>query len=296
MAHAHTETAAGRNATRLAIVLGLTSAYMLVELVAGLVTGSLALLADAGHMLADVAGLALALVSIKLAALPATPRRTYGYHRIEILAAVSNAILLFGVSFYILYEAYQRFRSPPEVSSLPMLAVATVGLGVNLVGMYLLRDAAHESLNMKGAYLELLADSITSVGVIVSAVIMLTTQWYYADPLLSAAIGVFILPRTWGLLRDAVNVLLEGTPSDVNLASVRAAIEAVPGVAGVHDLHAWSLTSGVNALSAHVVVAGDTGRGDVRRAIQALLLTSFKLHHITIQTEHPGDEACEAHL
>ena len=229
MGHNHAHTPAGKNKRRLTIVFGLTALYLVVEVIGGLLTGSLALLADAGHMLTDVAGLGLALVAIRFAKRPATPERTYGFYRVEILAALANAVVLVGISFYILYEAYQRFRDPPEVQSGMMLLVAFVGLIVNIIGIYLLRSASEESLNMKGAYFEVLSDMLTSIGVIVAGVIMLTTGWYYADPLISAGIGLFILPRTWMLLRDAVGVLLEGTPSDINLAALREAISGLLG-------------------------------------------------------------------
>lgn len=296
MGQQHSLTAAGKNKKRLAIVLGLTTTYLAAEVVGGLLTGSLALLADAGHMLTDVAGLALALLAIRFAESPATPERTYGYYRIEILAALTNAIILIGISLYILYEAYERFRNPPEVESGAMLAVASVGLAVNIVGIYLLRSASEESLNMKGAYFEVLSDMLTSIGVIVAAVIMITTGWYYADPLISAGIGLFILPRTWLLLRDAVGVLLEGTPSDVNLTGLRQAIGAVPGVADIHDLHIWSLTSGVNAMSVHAVISDHDLHDEVLAAIQKSVTSEFKIAHATVQVECQGYEASETHL
>ena len=296
MSQDHAGTAAGRNKRRLTLVFGLTSLYLVAEVVGGLVTGSLALLADAGHMLTDVMGLALALVAIRFAERPATPERTYGYHRAEILAALANAVVLIGISLYILYEAYQRFRNPPEVSSGVMLGVAGVGLVVNLVGMYLLRAGSGESLNMKGAYFEVLSDMLTSIGVIIAGVVMLTTGWYYADPLISAGIGLFILPRTWKLLREAVGVLLEGTPADVNLTAVREAMAGVPGVAGVHDLHVWSLTSGTNALSAHVVVAPGAAYEGVLAAVHERVTGGFTIAHVTVQVEPPGWERAETHL
>jgi cobalt-zinc-cadmium efflux system protein len=281
-------TAAGRKKGRLAVVLGLTTVYLVAEVVGGLLTGSLALLADAGHMLTDVGGLALALLAIWLAERPATPERTYGYYRAEILAALANAVVLFAVSFYILYEAYRRFLDPPEVASGWMLVVAAIGLAVNLAGMALLRSAAGESLNMKGAYFEVLSDMLTSIGVIAAGLIMWTTGWYYADPLFSAGIGLFILPRTWKLLMDAVHVLLEGTPSDVNLAAVREAIAGTAGVAGVHDLHAWSLTSGSNALSVHVVLGDGADPGSVLADVRRRIVEGFPIAHTTIQVEPAG--------
>ena len=288
-------TAAARHQRRLALVLALTATYLVAEVVGGLLTGSLALLADAGHMLTDVAGVALALVAIRFAARPATAERTYGFYRAEILAALANAVVLIGISFYILYEAWLRFRNPPTVESGAMLWVAGIGLVVNLVSMRLLRSASTESLNMKGAYFEVLSDMLTSIGVLIAGVIMLTTGWYYADPLVSAGIGLFILPRTWKLLREAVGVLLEGTPADVNLAAVRATIAGVPGVAGVHDLHAWSLTSGTNALSAHVILADGAAYADVLRAVHAAVTSAHPIAHATLQLEPPGWETGETH-
>lgn len=296
MGHGHSHTPAGKNKKRLVIVLALTTAYLVAEVVGGFLTGSLALLADAGHMLTDVAGLALALMAIQFAERPATPERTYGFYRVEILAALANSVVLIGISVYILYEAYQRFRNPPEVHSKAMLAVASIGLLINLVGIYLLRAASKESLNMKGAYYEVMSDLLTSIGVMVAAVVMLTTGWYYADPLISAGIGLFILPRTWMLLRDAVGVLLEGTPSDVNLASLRESIASVDGVASVHDLHVWSLTSGVNAMSVHAVLADHALHDEVLAAVQKRVTHDFKIAHATVQVECQGCAAYETHL
>jgi cobalt-zinc-cadmium efflux system protein len=296
MGHGHSHTPAGKNKKRLAIVLALTTAYLIAEVVGGLLTHSLALLADAGHMLTDVAGLGLALLAIQFAERPATPERTYGFYRVEILAALTNGVVLIGISIYILYEAYQRFRNPPEVQSGVMLGVASVGLIVNIVGIYLLRAASEESLNMKGAYFEVMSDMLTSIGVIAAAIIMLTTGWYYADPLISAGIGLFILPRTWLLLRDAVGVLLEGTPTDVNLAALREAIGTVAGVADVHDLHVWSLTSGVNAMSVHTVLADHGLHDEVLAAVQKRVTADFKIAHATVQVECKGCSAYETHL
>lgn len=289
-------SAAGKNKRNLKIVFALTATYLIAEVIGGLLTNSLALLADAGHMLTDVAGLGLALFAIRFAERPATPERTYGYYRVEILAALTNAVVLIGISFYILFEAYERFRNPPEVASKTMLLVALVGLVVNLVGMYILRKGSAESLNMKGAYFEVLSDMLTSIGVIIAGVIMWTTGWYYADPLISAGIGLFILPRTWVLLREAVGVLLEGTPSDINLTALREAISNIPGVAAVHDLHVWTLTSGVNAMSAHVVLADGATHEDVLAAARRFVTTNFKVAHVTLQVEAKSCEAAEVHL
>ncbi|MBX9581620.1 MAG: cation diffusion facilitator family transporter [Gemmataceae bacterium] len=294
--HAHGTTPAGRNEKRLTVVFVLTAFYLVVEVVGGLLTNSLALLADAGHMLTDVAGTGLALLALRFARRPASPERTYGFYRAEILAALTNAVVLIGVSLYVLYEAYRRFREPPEVQSLPMLAVAAVGLAVNVLAMWLLRAGSGESLNLKGAYFEVLSDALTSVGVIVAGVVMWATGWYYADPLVSAGIGLFILPRTWNLLREAVGVLLEGTPADVNLTAVREAIAGVPGVAGTHDLHVWSLTSGMNALSVHVVLAAGADLAAVLTGVHGRVTGGFPISHVTVQAEPPGWQEGETHL
>jgi cobalt-zinc-cadmium efflux system protein len=300
MAHDHDHGAdrssAAKNKNRLALVLGLTTLYLVAEIVGGFLTGSLALLADAGHMLTDAGGLALALFAIWLAEKPATPERTYGYYRAEILAALTNAVVLVGVSFYVLYEAYQRFKNPPEVASGTMLWVALIGLCVNFVGLLLLRKSSKESLNLKGAYFEVVADLLTSVGVIVAAVVMWATDWYYADPLISAGIGLFIIPRTWLLLKDAVGILLEGTPSSVNIANLRAALEAIPGVTGIHDLHVWALTSGINAMSVHIVLKELSLHQSVLTQVQKRVSTDFRISHVTVQTELEGCEKTETHL
>ncbi|GAA4388496.1 MULTISPECIES: cation diffusion facilitator family transporter [Hymenobacter] len=294
--HGMSGSAAGRNKRQLTIVFFLTLTYLVAEVVGGFWTGSLALLADAGHMLTDVAGVGLALLAIRFAEKPATPERTYGYYRFEILAALTNAVVLILISLYILYEAYFRFLDPPQVESTSMLWVAGVGLLINLYCMYLLRQGKSESLNMKGAYFEVLSDMLTSIGVIAAGVIMLTTGWYYADPLLSAGIGLFILPRTWTLLKEAVGVLLEGTPAEVNLETLRQGLLAEPGVAAVHDLHAWSLTSGVNAFSAHVVLAEGAQHDEVLARTHAYVTSKFAIQHATIQVERGGFAQHETHL
>jgi cobalt-zinc-cadmium efflux system protein len=295
--HAHGgQSAAGKNKKNLAIVLGLTSLYLAAEIVGGLWTGSLALLADAGHMLTDVAGLGLALLAIWFAEKPATPERTYGYYRFEILAALTNAVVLIGISLYILYEAYERFKNPLEVQSGGMLIIAAIGLVINIVGMFILRAGSQESLNMKGAYFEVLSDMLTSIGVIIAGIIMLMTGWYYADPLISAGIGLFILPRTWALLKESVAVLLEGTPTDVNLENLRESLAKIEGVAGIHDLHVWSLTSGVNAMSVHAVLLSDDQHDAVMTRVHDFVTKNFKISHVTVQTECEGYAEHETHL
>ncbi|HEX3175975.1 MAG TPA: cation diffusion facilitator family transporter [Methylomirabilota bacterium] len=284
--HAHGRTtAATRSRPALVATLGLTAGFMMVELVAGIWTGSLALVADAGHMLTDAAALALALFASWIAARPPTPAKTYGYYRAEILAALVNALLLLVVAGGILYEAWHRIRAPSTVLALPMAAVAMAGLGVNLVGIWLLRRGAGESLNVRAAYLEVLNDAFSSLAVLAAAGVVLVTGLTVADPLASAAIALLIVPRTWGLLRQAVNVLLEGTPAHLELAEIEAAMTAVAGVRRVHDLHVWTLTSGREAMSAHVVVADVRESERLLQALHALLHARFGIDHTTIQLE-----------
>ncbi|MEZ5346933.1 MAG: cation diffusion facilitator family transporter [Pyrinomonadaceae bacterium] len=295
--HGHPEiSAAGKSKKKLILVFGLTATYLIIEVVGGLLTGSLALLADAGHMMTDVAGLALALLAIWFAEKPATPKRTYGYYRFEILAALTNAVILIVISVFILYEAYERFLNPPEVKSDTMLVIAIIGLVINLIGIWLLYDSSKQSLNMKGAYFEVFSDMLTSIGVIVAGLIMMVTDWYYVDPLLSAGIGLFILPRTWKLLMSAVNILLEGTPSDVSIAQLRQTLEKTEGVIEIHDLHVWSLTSGVNAMSVHAVLSDDSEHDEILKRVHDKCVSDFKFFHITVQTERGDFAAHETHL
>ncbi len=294
--HSHTHSSASKNKKRLMMAFGLTTFYLIVEVIGGLLTNSLALLADAGHMLTDVAGLGLALLAIKFAERPATPERTYGYYRVEILAALTNAVVLIGISFYILYEAYERFRNPPQVQSKEMLLIAVVGLLVNIASIFVLKAGANESLNMKGAYFEVLSDMLTSVGVIIAGIIMWLSGWYYADPLISAGIGLFIFPRTWALLNESIGILLEGTPSDINLASLRETINKIDGVLSCHDLHVWTLTSGINAMTVHVVMQNTTTAEQLRKLVQKQITSAFKISHVTVQVEEEGCAESETHI
>ena len=285
MAHADRPTAAAGSRGRLTVTLVLTVAFFLVEAAGGLWTGSLALLADAGHMLTDAAGLGLALFAIWAAARPPTPEKTYGYYRVEILAALVNALVLLAVAGGILVEAYRRFLAPPEVAAGPMLAIAALGFVVNGACAWLLREAAGGSLNVRAAYLDVLVDALSSLAVMAAAAVVLLTGWRLADPLASAAIALVIVPRTWALLRQAVNVLLEGTPAHLDLAEIEAAMRRVLGVRRVHDLHVWTLTSGREAMSAHVVV-GDVGESDrLLRELHEVLHARFGIDHTTIQLE-----------
>lgn len=281
-----------QNQKRLSWVLGMIVVYMVVEAVGGWLTGSLALLADAGHMLADAAGLGLALFALKLAAKPATPAHTYGYYRAEILVSLLNAVLLLGISIYILYEAYHRFLEPPPIASKEMLVIATIGFLVNVAGLFIIKQGVVDALNMRMVVLELMADMVASLGVIAAALITWKTAWPYADPLVSVAIGLFILPRTLHLLKEAVGILLEGTPSHINPTRVRDTLASVPGVVSVHDLHVWTLTSKVHLLTVHVVIDDATHSFAILSALQQKIYKEFKIHHATIQIEPPNAEAC----
>jgi len=278
------------NQNRMGAVFILIVVYMVIEVIAGFATKSLALLADAGHMLTDAGAIGLALLAMGFARRPATQKNTYGFYRMEILAALINAVILLGISFYILYEAWERFKNPPAIQSIPMLIVATIGLGVNLFSMKLLHAQAEHNLNIKAAYLEVLSDMLASIGVIAASLIMIFTHWYYADPLISAGIGLFILPRTWNLLNQSVHILLEGTPLHIKLDEVEAAIQSVDGVKAIHDLHVWTITSGIDSLSAHIAVDVNAHHHKILTALQELLQARFKISHTTIQLE---EERCK---
>ena len=278
-------SSASRHMGRLSWALGLTVGLMVLEVVGAIWTASLALLADAGHMLVDVGGLSMGLFAMWFARKPPTPTMTYGYFRMEILAALANCVALFLVAGYIFYEAFQRVWAPPQVLSGPMLAIAGFALGVNLCAMGLLHRGADESINLRGAYLEVLSDALGSLGVILAAVIIQTTGFLLADPLISAAIGLFILPRTWGLLRQTVHILMEGIPPHLDLGEIEASMTTVEGVRAVHDLHVWTLTSGKEAMSSHVVVESLAGGDRILRDLHKLLHEHFGIEHTTIQLE-----------
>ena len=285
MVHGHRATAAARSRGRLTTTLTLTGAFLVVEVGAAFWTGSLALAADAGHMLTDVGGLALALFAMWIAGRPPTPAKTFGYYRAEILAALVNAVVLMVVAAFILVEAYQRVLAPRELAGPAMLTVALLGLGVNLAGALLLHRTAGTSLSVRAAYLEVLADALSSLGVVLAALVVTFTGWTMVDPLVSAAIALFIVPRTWRLLAQAVNVLLEGTPAHLELGEIEAAMVDVPGVRRVHDLHVWTLTSGREAMSAHVVVDDVTESQRLLDTLHAVLHARFGIDHTTVQLE-----------
>jgi cation diffusion facilitator family transporter len=297
--HAHVPVTAGAlHRRQLVLVLVLTLGVMAAEVLGALISGSLALLADAGHMATDAAGIALALGAVTLAQRPARGRRTFGWQRLEILAAVANGLLLLVVAGYVLVEAVRRIGQPPQIDSGLMLAIAAVGLAVNLVSLAVLHRGRAASLNLRGAYLEVLADALGSLAVIVAAVVIATTGWTAADVVASVVIGCLVLPRAWHLLREALDVLLEAAPRGVSLDEVRKHILAVDGVLGVHDLHAWTITSGLPVLSAHVVVTDEAlAAGHGGRILDALcecLGEHFDMAHCTFQLEaaaHAGHEA-----
>jgi cobalt-zinc-cadmium efflux system protein len=263
-----------------------------VEVIGARVTGSLALLADAGHMFTDVAGISLAVLAVTFAARPATPERSFGYYRLEILAAVVNAVLLLGIAVLVLVEAWRRWMEPPGVDGRVMLLFAAVGLVANIIGLLVLRGGAKESLNVKGAYLEVLGDLLGSGAVILAAGVIAVTGWLRADPVASALVALMILPRTWILLREAVDVLLEATPKGIDLAEVRRHVLDTPGVVDAHDLHVWTITSGMPVLSVHVVVddrAWQEGGGEgVLDALGSCLADHFDVEHCTFQLEPAG--------
>ena len=280
--HSHSESRSGQQ-KNLLIVLLMTGTFMVIEVVGGLFTGSLALLADAGHMLTDVAALGLSVFAMWMAARPSTPEKSYGYHRAEILAAVTNAVVLLLLSVWILYEAYQRVFEPSHVLGVPMLLIGLIGLAVNVVSMKLLVGESTSSLNVRSAYVEVLSDAISSLGVILGGVTIWLTGWFLIDPFLSAGISVFIVWRTWSLLTQSVHVLMEGVPTHLDAKAVGQAMVAVPGVKGIHDLHIWTITSGLDALSSHVVVPVGEDRDEVLERLQSLLRDRFGIDHVTLQ-------------
>ena len=290
--HAGHNHGAGASTKRLAIALSLTSVFLAAELVGAFLFDSLALLSDAAHMFTDSAALAIALAAVKIGQRPPDDKRTFGYRRFEILAAAFNAILLFVVAGYVLIEGIGRFFDPKPVESVGMLTVATIGLVVNIISMRVLAGGKDDSLNVKGAYLEVWADMLGSLGVIAAAVAIYLTGYNWIDPIVAIGIGLWVLPRTWVLLRDTTHILLQGVPRGFDLKSIRTKIREVPGVTGVHDLHIWSVAGDDASLTAHIAIADGSDSEITRRAVVGLLETQFNIHHATIQTETEpcGDE------
>ena len=294
---------------RLKIVLLLSSSYFGLSMITVLTTGSLALLSEAGHVLADIGGIALALFAVIYTRKPATPQRTYGFYRMEILASFVNSLILALLSVYILYEAFGRIFEPPQIESFPIIIVAAIGLVLNFSGMLLLNNSRHhhhhhppihnnhsddntdrqneqeEILNFKAVYLEILSDTIGAAGVIAAGMIMLTTKFYLADPIISIVLALFMIPRTWSIMKKAIHILMEGSPYNIPHERVKEAILGIKGVTGIFELHIWTITSGMNSLSAHVVVIDTSKAQAILQEINAILEKEFKITHSTIQIE-----------
>ena len=294
--HSH-GVGAGQSEKPLWIALTLTSLFLTTELVGGILTNSLALISDAAHMFTDAAALAISLVAIRIGRRPADSQRTFGYYRFEILAAALNAILLFLVALYIVYEAYQRLQSPPEIESGTMLIIAAIGLVVNLISMRLLSAGKDSSLNMKGAYLEVWSDMLGSIGVIIGAIVIRYTGWGWVDSAIAVGIGLWVLPRTWVLLKESMNVLLEGVPEGVGVAEISTAICARAGITSIHDLHVWSISSGKTSLSVHVVSMDTPSTWPALVAsLRDMLASDFSIHHTTVQVESsPCEQSSTLH-
>ena len=279
------------NAKKLTFALILTSTFLVIEVIAGFITQSLALLSDAAHMFTDAAALAVALVAIKVGKLPADSKRTFGYQRFEILAALFNALMLFVVAIYILYEAYQRFSQPPDIQSGGMMIVATIGLVINLISMKILFSSSQESLNIKGAYLEVLSDALGSVGVIIGAAIIYFTGWMWVDTLIAIFIGFWVLPRTWILLKQSINILLEGVPDEIDIENLRNDLLKLKGVESIHQLKVWAITSKNVHLTVHLF-APQADRNELYKDALEMLTHQHGITEMTLQIE---DDECIAH-
>jgi cobalt-zinc-cadmium efflux system protein len=288
--HEHHDHRHSSNRRVLITVLVLTVVYMLAEAIGGWLTNSLALLSDAGHMLTDVVALALALVAIWFSSRPATESKTYGYYRMEILAALANGAALLAISLFIFYQAFQRIREPEQVAGFDVLLIAAGGLIINAVSAWLLYSASEQNLNMRGAFLHVVSDALGSVGAIVAGILIWRWNWSIADPIVSVAVCMLILYSSWRLISESVNILLEGTPSHINVRSIVESIEQVPGVIDVHDLHVWTISSRKEALSAHVTIEPGASHKRTLEGLQRKLRTGFNIGHMTIQLETP-DEA-----
>ncbi len=288
--HSHAQVTEG-NAKKLSLALALTVSFLVVEVIAGFMTQSLALLSDAAHMFTDAAALAIALVAIKIGKLPADNKRTFGYQRFEILAALFNALMLFAVAVYILYEAYQRFSHPPQIQSLGMLVVAVIGLIINLISMSILFSSAKDSLNVKGAYLEVLSDALGSIGVIIGALIIYFTGWVWLDTVIAVLIGFWVLPRTWILLKQSINILLEGVPEEIDIEKLRNDLLKLNGVESIHQLKVWAISSKNVHLTVHLL-APCTDRNELYREALEMLQHEHGITEMTLQIE---DDVCAAH-
>ncbi|UXF67630.1 cation diffusion facilitator family transporter [Rhodococcus qingshengii] len=287
----------GKHVNKLWIAAGLGLVTFVLQVTVGLFTSSLALLSDSAHVFTDIFGIFMALAAILVAQRAARrPDRTFGMYRTEVFAALANAILLFAVAGWVLYEAASRFTDPPEVPGLPVAAVAVVGLAMNVIAFLMLRSGAKESINIRGAYLEVMADMVGSIGVLVSGLVTLAFGWRYADPVIGVAIGLFVLPRAFNLGRHAVRILLQQAPDRIDVTSIIEKINALPGVVDAHDLHVWTLTSGMEVASVHVTAVSDADPTTVLAATRTLLAEVFELGHATVQVELQGSDGKCAEL
>ena len=287
----------GKHVNKLWIAAGLGLVTFVLQVTVGLFTSSLALLSDSAHVFTDIFGIFMALAAILVAQRAARrPDRTFGMYRTEVFAALANAILLFAVAGWVLYEAASRFSDPPEVPGLPVAIVAVVGLAMNVIAFLMLRSGAKESINIRGAYLEVMADMVGSIGVLVSGLVTLAFGWRYADPVIGVAIGLFVLPRAFNLGRHAVRILLQQAPDRIDVTSIIEKINALPGVLDAHDLHVWTLTSGMEVASVHVTAVSDADPTTVLAATRTLLAEEFELGHATVQVELQGSDGKCAEL
>lgn len=288
MSHQHSH--GHENERALWIALGLTGTYLIAEVIGGLWTGSLALLSDAGHMLTDVAALGLAIGVLRVSRRPADKKRSFGYSRYEVLGAALNAAVLLLIAVFIFIEAYHRFKSPEPIRTSWMLGIAVIGLVVNLLGMLVLKKGSAENLNMKGAYLEVWSDMLGSIGVILGAVGVAATGWLWIDPLLATMLAIWVVPRTWLLLSESINLLLEGVPPGLDLQEIEQALSGIEGVSEVHDLHVWAVGSTQLSLTAHLVISSGAQNLVVLQAVKEALIEQFEIHHSTVQIE---ESRCE---
>ena len=298
MAHDHSHgggaRAGARHAGPLKVSFLLIVGFLVVQVVVGIATGSLALLSDAGHMATDALGMGMALAAISAAnRTEHAAHRTFGLYRLEILAALANAVLLFAVAGWVLFEAVQRLSDPPEVASLPVFVVGVLGLVVNVVSFLLLREGAKESLNLRGAYLEVMSDTLGSIGVIVAAVVWGLTGWTWVDPVIGAVIGLFILPRAWRLGHEALLVLVQAAPARLDIPELRRELEGISGVVDVHDVHVWTLTSEMDVATAHLMVAVGTDSHSVLDQARQLLADRHGITHATLQVEPEDHHGCD---
>jgi len=289
MGHHHNqENGKSSSKRRLILAISITGSWFLIELAGGIYANSLALMADAAHMLTDLGALGLSLFALQISTRPATHKKTYGYLRVEILAALANGIFLVLIGLYIFYETYHRFQNPPEVKSIPMLIVALTGLLANLATAALLFRSRKENLNLRGAFLHVSADTLGSIGAIVAGILILTRKWYIADPVVSVIIGVLVLYSSWKLVSESVDILLEATPGHLEIPNILKDISEVQDVVSVHDLHVWSISTRTAAMSCHVVVKAEENAGAVLKELGSLMRKKYGIEHTTIQTEPEG--------